>query len=65
MPYYIILGGDGMTIKRKWWQFWKSKYTHKHKPIPREVVDFMKKEMFKGIDSEIIEMCYQNILTEI
>lgn len=26
------------------------------KPIPREVVDFMKKEMFKGQDAEAIEM---------
>jgi hypothetical protein len=27
--------------------------------IPKSVVDFMKKEMFKGIDSDIIEKCYQ------
>lgn len=26
---------------------------------PRSVVDFMKKEMFKGTDAEIIERCYQ------
>lgn len=28
---------------------------------PRAVVDFMKKEMFKGIDAEVIENCYQSI----
>ena len=31
-------------------------------PLPRNVVDFMKKEMFKGIDADIIENCYQSIL---
>ena len=30
-------------------------------PIPREVVDFMKKEMFRGIDAETIEKVYQEI----
>jgi len=29
---------------------------------PMSVVDFMKREMFKGIDSELIEKIYQNIL---
>lgn len=28
--------------------------------IPVMVKDFMKKEMFKGIDAELIENCYQN-----
>lgn len=32
--------------------------------LPRSVVDFMKKEMFKGIDAETIEKCYQYILNE-
>ena len=32
--------------------------------LPREVVDFMKHEMFKGIDTEVIENCYQEILKE-
>ncbi len=31
-------------------------------PAPREVVDFMKKEMFKGTDAKIIEDCYEQIL---
>ena len=61
MPYFTILGGYDITIKRKWWQFWKQKYTHRHNPPPRPVVEFMKKEMFKGIDSEIIEKCYQEL----
>jgi hypothetical protein len=33
-------------------------------PIPREVVNFIKKEMFKGGDSDIIEDCYNKILNE-
>ncbi len=62
MPYFVILGGYDKTVVRKWWQFWKKKYTHVHDPIPRAVVNQMKKEMFKGIDAEIIEKCYQSIL---
>lgn len=64
MPYFTILGGFNATVKRKWWQFWKSKYTHVNIPIPRSVVDQMKKEMFKGIDAETIEKCYQRVLEE-
>jgi len=30
--------------------------------LPRIVVDFMKKEMFKGIDAELIEKVYQDVL---
>jgi hypothetical protein len=30
--------------------------------MPRIIVDFMKGEMFKGKDSEIIEKCYQDVL---
>jgi len=30
--------------------------------MPRSVVDFMKREMFKGIDATLIEECYQGIL---
>lgn len=30
--------------------------------VPRSVVDFLKKEMFKGIDADIIENCYQEII---
>lgn len=33
-----------------------------NKPIPRFIVDFMKGEMFKGTDAEIIENCYQKII---
>lgn len=32
---------------------------------PRSVVDFIKKEMFKGIDAEQIETCYQQIINNI
>lgn len=61
MPYTTILGGFEGTTKRKWWQFWKPKISFFHKPIPRYVVDFMKKEMFKGIDAEVIEICYSHL----
>jgi len=30
------------------------------KTVPRSVIDFMKKELFKGIDANIIEEVYQN-----
>jgi len=46
MPYLVILGGINL----------------KEEIMPRSVVDFMKKEMFKGKDSDIIEECYQEIL---
>ena len=58
VPYMSLLGlyeGE----KRKWWQFWKPKYANE--PLPRSVVDFMKRDMFDGIDADIIEKCYQEI----
>ncbi len=30
--------------------------------LPREIIDFIKKEMFKGIDAETIEKVYQDVL---
>lgn len=33
-------------------------------PMPRHIVDFMKKEIFKGQDAKIIEDCYQLILND-
>lgn len=32
--------------------------------IPRSIVDFLKREIFKGIDAETIEKCYQSIIEE-
>lgn len=32
--------------------------------MPRVVVDFLKKEMFKGKDADLIESCYQSIINE-
>lgn len=55
LPYFLLLGG--FENNKKWWQFWKSP----HKPLPRFVVDFMKKEMFRGIDKEVIERAYQMV----
>jgi hypothetical protein len=34
------------------------------KPIPRHVVDFIKKEIFQGQDAGIIESCYQQIIND-
>lgn len=56
VPYFTLLGG--FDNNKKWWQFWKSP----HNAIPRAVVDFMKKEMFRGADSEIIEDAYKIVL---
>lgn len=61
MPYYTILSGFDKTIYRKWWQFWKPKKWFTYTAVPRPVVDFIKKEMFKGKDAEIIEECYQTL----
>jgi len=30
--------------------------------LPKNIVDFLKKELFKGIDKETIEKCYQEVL---
>ena len=32
------------------------------KIMPREVTDFIKKDIFKGIDAKLIENCYQSII---
>lgn len=58
MPYYTLLGG--VSKKRKWWQFWKPKWINE--PIPRAVVNQMKKEMFKGQDADLIEEIYAEII---
>mgnify|MGYP006928485472 CR=1 FL=1 len=55
--YFVLLGWA--TKKRKWYQFWKDKFYND--PIPRSVVDFMKKEMFKGHDADLIERVYCNL----
>jgi len=55
VPYITLLGG--FENNKKWWEFWKSE----HKPIPRVVVDFMKKEMFQGKDADLIERIYEEI----
>lgn len=65
MPYFTLLGWYDTWRRPKW--FWRLlswvglDYRLKHKPIPRSVVDFMKKEMFKGHDANTIEMCYQSL----
>lgn len=60
MPYYTILGGvEGI---RKWYnpmRFFKGIFFNK--PVPRMVVDLMKREMFKGIDADTIEKAYASV----
>lgn len=65
MPYHTLLGGYDKTVYRKWWQFWKPKRWHKNQPIPRAVVDFMKKELFRGRDADLIENIYQQLKVDI
>ena len=65
MPYFTILGGFDKRRQTKWWNRWWYKLTNNlyiNNPIPRSVVNFMKGEMFKGADANIIENCYQEIL---
>lgn len=60
VPYNTLLGG--FQRKRKWYnpmRYLLGKF--KNEPIPRSVVDFMKKEMFKGMDAEVIEECYAGL----
>ena len=66
VSYFTLLGGLEKTIYRKWYnpmRYIKGRYYFINDPIPRNVVDFMKKEMFKGMDSDLIERLYQEILT--
>lgn len=76
IPYFNLVGGYEGGYVWYWniafkllpfeWVLWligKTDIpTFKHAPIPRPVVEFMKKEMFKGIDSDAIEKVYQSIL---
>lgn len=60
-PYLTLLGG--FEGARKW--FNPMRYTKGqlyHKPVPRPVVDFMKKELFKGKDADVIEAIYQEVI---
>lgn len=61
MPYMTILTKD-VKIKRKRWQIWKPLYTTEARPIEKPIVDFMAKEMFKGIDKEVIYNAYSTLL---
>ncbi len=57
---WMSLLGQFDGPKRKWWQFWKPLFADKL--MPREVVDFVKKDIFRGQDAEVIERCYQELL---
>ena len=63
-PYNDLLGNNEGCITRRWYnpmRYFKGKYKFYNIPLPRNVVDFMKKELFKGMDAELIEKLYQNI----
>lgn len=63
IPYFTLLGGF-CGGKRKWYnlrRYFVGKF--KHDLIPRVVVNFLKKEMFKGKDAELIENCYQELIS--
>ena len=64
VPYVTLLGGYGGSIQRRWWnpmRWIDEELFFFHQPIPRYVVDFMKKEMFQGADADLIEECYQTL----
>lgn len=65
VPYCTLLGRLEKCITRKWYnpfKYIKGKYIFVNEPIPRNVVDYMKKEMFKGLDAEAIENTYQELI---
>lgn len=59
-PYFSLLGG--FARQRSWWnplRYFLGRF--RNEKIPRFVVDFMKREMFKGTDAGIIEKCYSTL----
>lgn len=64
MPYYTLLGGFTGKKRNKIVSFLFGFSLYTHNPLPRFIVDFMKKEMFKGNDSPVIEKVYQQIIRE-
>jgi len=59
VPYFTLLGGNEKAttnIFRKVGNFFFPKYIRKYKitnlPIPRSVVNYLKKSLFKGMDAE-------------
>jgi hypothetical protein len=63
VPYFALLHE---TKDLRGWRWLLAKILKKNLVsvtlMPRSVVDFMKKEMFKGIDARIIEETYQDIV---
>jgi len=57
-PSYLSSDGSWMGY------YWLVGGYPDEEPMPKEVVDFIKKEMFKGVDAEWIESCYQQALEE-
>lgn len=59
-PYFTLLGGyEGERSKYNPMRYIKGRFYNV--PLPRNVVDFIKKEMFKGKDSEVIERVYKEV----
>lgn len=61
VAYFVLLGGF-CGEERSWFLRLLGKERFKHDPMPRSVVDFLKREMFKGKDAEIIESVYKLII---
>lgn len=64
LPYYTLLGGLEGVTERSFLnprRYLSGKYRFYNIPLRRDVVDFMKKEMFKGADADLIEKLYSDI----
>jgi len=61
VPYITLL--EGREIRRNWFM-WLIGFKYKQELLPKYVVDFMSKEMFKGIDKEIIMERYNDLKQE-
>jgi hypothetical protein len=62
LPYFTLLGGY-CGKKRGWFLRLLGFEMFKHAPLPRAVVDYMKKSMFGGTATEIIEQTYLSLKT--
>ena len=66
VPYMSLLGDYDRKVLKPWWKrlFSKQKYYFYRDPMPRVVVDYLKKSLFGGMDKELIEECYHMILSD-
>lgn len=59
--YFTLLGGY-QGRKRTKLERLLGREEYAHKPIPKMIVEHMKKEMFKGMDSDIIDKIYKTLI---